>query len=291
MAYIVSQMRKNNNENYMVPLATSLSPTTMTSPNNFGNSSQSFEDFALSGTFQAGVTYYLRFQVKSIPQYFYSGSKMGSQVQAYFQDADSLQIQVILKQDKDSVDEVPEIIGNCFVPTEDFSNISQNNKYNTYTFVFTPTKTYNNLGFKVGRVSFDAINYGSDINGYGYRTWLTDSETDVSEPRYTGINSTVQVSTQGPRIRYGEQGATDKGDFCRLTNLVSPASGWTKFGFQSRPGTLIVVNGEPIIVGRSGIYEIDNGTLIKSFMIAAPNGDDNSNIDAFLLDYAYQTTT
>jgi len=70
--------------------------------------------------------------------------------------------------------------------------------------------------------------------------------------------------------------------------LVTEPSGWLKIGYQCRPGSLIVVNKEPIRVGRSGIYEINNGTIIDSFMIASPGGSDNSKIDAFLLDYAYK---
>ena len=77
-------------------------------------------------------------------------------------------------------------------------------------------------------------------------------------------------------------------DVCELVNLVTESSGWLKFGYQSRPGNLIVVNGEPIRVGRSGIYEINNGTTIEKFMIASPGGSNNSKIDAFLLDYAYK---
>ena len=102
---------------------------------------------------------------------------------------------------------------------------------------------------------------------------------------YTGNgNKQVTVSTQGDRIIYSGQ----NGDVCTLNNLVEQSSGWIKFGYQCRPGSLIVVNREPIRVGRSGIYEINNGTTINSFMIANPNGSNNSNIDAFLLDYAYQ---
>lgn len=64
---------------------------------------------------------------------------------------------------------------------------------------------------------------------------------------------------------------------------------WTRFGYQSRPGNLIVVNKSPMRVGRSGIYELNAGIDIDSFMIAAPQGSDSNNIDAFLLDYAYET--
>ena len=37
--------------------------------------SETFTDFALSGSFESGKVYYLRFQIHQIPKYFYSGSK------------------------------------------------------------------------------------------------------------------------------------------------------------------------------------------------------------------------
>ena len=83
-------------------------------------------------------------------------------------------------------------------------------------------------------------------------------------------------------------GVTEDSDICSLVNLVNKNDGWLKIGYQSRPGSLIVVNQQPIIVGRSGIYELNNGTKINSFMIACPNGSTASNMDAFLLDYAYE---
>ena len=55
-------------------------------------------------------------------------------------------------------------------------------------------------------------------------------------------------------------------------------------GVQARPGTLIVVNKEPIRIGRSGIYELNNGTKITSFMLTP---SDNTE-DSFLVDYIYE---
>jgi hypothetical protein len=109
-----------------------------------------------------------------------------------------------------------------------------------------------------------------------------------------GTITDSSVTTTGRRLEYAssyENEEEGQGDFCILNNIIPDGiqrkNGWFKMGYQSRPGSLIVVNGEPIVVGRSGIYEINNGTLIKSFMIATPGGSDSSKIDAFLLDYAY----
>ena len=273
MAYIVSQLRKNGNTIYMNDINTS--PSTIISPNTFGGS-KTFTDFALAGNFSVGEVYYLRFKVHKIPQYFYSGSsKLASQVAAFADDADILNLQILLKNDsQDEQTTPPEIIGTCTVPQALYTEAES---YSSYSFVFSPSKNFNKLGFRISRVSFDVI--------VTPRNWLLDTTTDVSGQRYTGNgNKQVTVETRGERIFY----SGENGDICTLNNLVEESSGWVKFGYQCRPGSLIVVNKEPIRVGRSGIYEINNGTIINNFMIANPNGSDNSNIDAFLLDYAYQ---
>ena len=277
MAYLISQMRKNNNQDYMIPIT--VSATTITSPNTFGGSNN-FTDFALSGNFSPENVYYLRFKVHRIPQYFYSGSKTATEAGMYVHDADNLNLQILLKNTNDIDEEStpPEIIGTCTVPISEYT---QNNKYSSYSFVFSPTRTCNRLGFRINRVSFDAINSSSP------RNWLIDEETDVSGERYNGSGNTkVPVSTIGDRIIFSGADA----DVCTLVNLVEETSGWLKFGYQCRPGSLIVVNGQPIRLGRSGIYQINNGTIINSFMIASPGGStDKSKIDAFLLDYAYKS--
>ena len=282
MAYLVSQLRKNGSQVYMTDVE--VSPSTITSPNTFGDASKTFTDFALAGTFEPTEVYYLRFQVHKIPKYFYSGSRTVGEVGSYINDADSLNLQILLKNGSELGDEEknpPEVIGNCTVYT---ALETESEAYASYSFVFSPSQTFNRLGFRINRVSYDAISPTP-------RNWLIDSTTDVSKTVYTGDYDAsgrpnqITVSTQGDRIVY----SGDNADLCTLINLVDQSSGWLKIGYQCRPGSLIVVNGEPIRVGRSGIYEINNGTIINKFMIASPGGSNNSKIDAFLLDYAYKS--
>ena len=276
MAYYVSQLRKNGNQIYMVDVP--ITASTITSPNTFGGS-VTFTDFALEGNFTSDNVYYLRFRIHRIPKYFYSGSRTAAEVSMYVNDADNLNLQILLKNGSELGDEEtnpPEIIGTCSVPVAKYN---ESEEYSSYSFVFSPSKTFNRLGFRINRVSYDVINSIP-------RNWLIDSTIDTSpERRYTSVDGAyVQVSTRGNRIEYSGENA----DLCTLNNLVTEPSGWLKIGYQCRPGSLIVVNKEPIRVGRSGIYEINNGTIIDSFMIASPGGSDNSKIDAFLLDYAYK---
>ena len=273
MAYLVGQLRKINEgqQTYMKPIT--VESTTINSPNTFelnnqGQNNNDFTDFALKGNFQFGKVYYLRFRVHKIPQYFYSG-RLSSLIND-FEAADILSVNLILK----NIDQDEENIGNFTVPKAVWNQKSQ---YVSYSFVFTPSKNYDTLGFRVNRVSYDAI-YASSNTA---RTWLTDDPTDVTMKQRETRDGKKDISTQGPRIEINE--------LCELQNIVTEANGWNKFGFQSRPGSLIVVNKQPIRVGRSGIYQINNGTKITSFMIASPGGSVNNKIDAFLLDYAYST--
>lgn len=279
MAYLVSQLRKENNQTGTYMENVSVSSSTITSPNTFGGS-QTFTDFALEGSFIPGQVYYLRFKIHKIPHYFYSGSRTEPEL-AMYQNAEELQLQILLKnnQENDEEKSPPEIVGTCSVPK---SLYNQSEEYSSYSFVFSPSKTFNRLGFRINRGSYDVI--------VGPRNWLIDQTVNQTVPVYgPKAGEQTNVSTVGPRIKW----TGEDGDVCTLVNLVetTPArtSGFLKFGYQCRPGSLIVVNGEPIRLGRSGIYQLNNGTTIKKFMIASPGGSTDSKIDAFLLDYAYKT--
>lgn len=294
MAYIVQQLRKVSDPNtYMIPLA-NLSLTEIDSPDQFGQMEEgriaTRKDLGISGNFQLGKVYYFRFRVHKIPQYFYSGSVQQS-VGFYTNNDDTLSISLILKNEEDVDQEQtpPEVIGSFIVnPAYRPDSGGYQDEYSSFAFVFSPSKTFNQLGFRVNRTKFDAIE--------GNRSWLLDQFTYASNPSKLDIDvpasenkyfenhgTPIDMKTTGARIDW--EAAGENSDFCQLVNIIPNGQKWLKFGYQSRPGNLIVVNNQPIIVGRSGIYEIDNGTKINSFMIAAPN----RQIDAFLLDYAYLT--
>lgn len=90
---------------------------------------------------------------------------------------------------------------------------------------------------------------------------------------------------KGEKI-YEEQDIKVTGEFSRIENILHQ-SNVVQIGIQSRPGALFVVNHEPIYLGRSGIYEVNNGTKITSIGVVAPNGSEKDNIQEFILDYAY----
>lgn len=100
----------------------------------------------------------------------------------------------------------------------------------------------------------------------------------------SGSTDEIELHVPKHRIFFDYDEVTDldlntvlnKGQICKLINIVdkdksrsgSLSETWLKLGYQSIPGSLIVINQQLIRVGRSG--ELNNGMKIKSFMIASP---------------------
>lgn len=324
MAYLVSQLRKNNGQAYMEKLP--IVKTFYQSKDPFGQN-KVFKDYAIGlsngGQFKLNQTYYLRFKIARIPQYYYSSNNAEQHYNtAYFQ-ADTLNLTLLLcknldEESESSVDETEgeetQVIGTCSVP---MAIDIEDPAYSTFSFVFTPVKSFDYLVFKIQRNTYDAIENSVDESddlerGTSGRTWLIDDidtneiETVVrNRSAQSGTTDQIELKVPKHRIFVDYLPSDDlttilnKGQLCKLINIVddeksnsgSKSKIWLKMGYQSRPGSLIVVNQEPIRVGRSGIFELNNGMKIESFMIASPGGAKagNANIDAFLLDYAYQT--
>lgn len=277
MAYAVSQLRKQAGTGTYMQTIT-VTESTFASPNKF-NDSGSFTDFALLGNFEKGKTYYLRFIIHRIPDGWYSRETAG--YYSMFQTADDMTYTLLLKTNAEEDEDTnpPQIIDTFTVKSLALSetNIGSNTVYYSYSTVFTPNKNFGLLGFRLARTAYDVL--------ASQRNWIRESAEKVTKTVYDDSGKPMVLTTQGERIVYKNQ----NGDICLLKDIVglSNSTTWLKMGFQSRPGTLVVVNQQPIRVGRNGTYQINNGTMIDSFMIAAPQGSDNSKIDAFLLDYAY----
>lgn len=291
MAYKVAQLRKvvkQGGKTYMVPVNTTPSEAFYSS-NKFGG--DDFQDFCLTGDFEAGQVYYLRFMIHRIPEGWYSRQFKGEQ--NLFANADDMTITLLLKrtEDQDENDNPPQIIDTFTIESLAVSerDIGANTKYYSYTTVFIPARSMGVLGFRLTRTAYDALAIDEKGNRI-YRRWLLETSEESKRKEVYKISGEEKeiLYALNDRIIY----SGENGDICRLKNIISQNSidgsnHWLKMGFQSRPGTLIVVNKCPIRVGRSGIYEINNGMIINSFMVTAPQGSDDNKIDAFLLDYAY----
>jgi hypothetical protein len=67
----------------------------------------------------------------------------------------------------------------------------------------------------------------------------------------------------------------------------------TKIGIQGPPGMLMCINGEPIRIGPSGIYEIKNGYKINFLSFIRKESYENGaqQLDSFIVDYQYDDST
>lgn len=127
---------------------------------------------------------------------------------------------------------------------------SDTEEYRYFEFIFTPSKTYSYLAFVLNRIAYD------------YQT----------EPR-TITNNDIIIK--------GENG-----DLAEINNILPRTA--DQIGIQTKPGTLLCINREDIRVGRSGTYEINNGLKINFVGIVNPNGTNATNINDFILDYAWE---
>lgn len=89
---------------------------------------------------------------------------------------------------------------------------------------------------------------------------------------------------ENPRIEWLIQDGNFSYNLYKVNNILGLQSGQVaiKIGVQSRPGQMIVINKEPIRIGRSGVYEINNGLQVNYFSIIP---DNNNIIPNFIVDY------
>lgn len=286
---------------------------------------QGFEDLIirLPNNLSVSETYYLRFTIKKVLQNYYSTPNKVAILNGGDADSDTLNFIVYLGrtgenfQDGDPIyydtsnavvtyNDLSKLqqIGTAYVPCQVKESIQQETdidpeniitcpncgfqftkegsesheviadpepEYITFSYVFKPMKSdYNTILLKLNRIGYDVL--------VEPRNWLLQTTTVTDESMNESITFYSNIKCLSP-----------DGQISKLNNIIPQnRTPWKKMGYQSRPGSLIVINDEPIRVGRSGIYELNNGMDIVSFMIANPNGSNIKNIDAFLLDYVYE---
>ena len=250
----VKQIRKDINTNYLS--SRTFTPASVrTKGYESEEGANTFDDFAINYDFENGKTYYLRFAArrKEVDSMDYGPE-------------DSIKFNLVLYEKDgggsgDHAQEKTQTIARDLI-LDPYVPEGYNKRWKSFTIVFTPNDAhYKFLSFKVNRIGYDYLNYDS-----GYRTPFIYSNEPI-----TGDNT----------LNF-----TNEGDFAIINNIL-PNIVADKIGIQSDPGALFCVNKEPIYLGRSGVYEINNGTKISFVGVAAPNGDDNTNIQDFIFDYAY----
>lgn len=129
--------------------------------------------------------------------------------------------------------------------------------YVTYEMILAPNGTYNQILFELNRTSFDYTLENED----GTNGRVIEIEIDNFELVYNVIDH---------------------------LNTILGITELKKIGVQGPPGLLMCINGEEIRIGRSGIYEINNGVVVTFIgFIVKQSSQTDDNLDYFILDYQY----
>lgn len=300
MAIKVGQIRYNNTggTTYLSPVNNNV----VDHPTVIG--STEFIDSAINATFYAGVTYYIRIDIARIninddmgndgvgnkdPHYQNIEVKLyGINSEQYQTIGDILTIEPysggenIDKEEKfinwceaiqHNTDNTPKITDDQYDGAlAYFTNLKKDherrksdkkksNNIKTKTkvieLIFTPYVTSDLLVFELNRVSFD----------YNYAGTEKERKVHFSEDR-------------------------DVGRVNNVLNKVLPVGVTVeKVGIQSTPSSYVIINGEGMRIGKSGVLEINSGVAVNSVGFAAPGAAAVSGGDAaindFILDYIY----
>ena len=128
-------------------------------------------------------------------------------------------------------------------------------EYTTFEIVISPNNNYNEIQFILSREALDYGIYpeeGSDISG-----------------------RVMKIEVDNLSLIYNIM------DYLRTS--IDNKGRLKQIGVQGPTGLLMNINGESIRIGRTGIYEINNGVTISSIGFIIENG----NTDNFILDYQY----
>lgn len=127
------------------------------------------------------------------------------------------------------------------------------NDYSIFELVIPPNQSYNQIQFILNRILID-YNTENDDGSYGRKI---NMEVMKLKEIYNVINFLNPAIENKGRLK--------------------------QIGVQSAPGLLMSIDGEAVHVGRSGIYEINNGISIGYIGFIVEPGDNKY----FLLDYQY----
>ena len=290
MAIKVGQVRKNSGTSYITNL-----PYTFGTFNVTGIGNTTFSEFAIIGNFLINTTYYIRLLINRID----INQNMGDTTGAADNDPNNLNIDIRLYIDN-----------------------SENSSYQTIgePILIQPYFNENTITVLESETSFikwcDACiadgNPAIPAPANDYYTILkelyqhkvdsnTGRQTNITVPYqtvelvFTPYQNSTHLVFQLRRVSYDytitprvlsvvEQEVSDssKHDIATVNNIL-PRTPVNKIGIQTRPGSLVAINQEQMRVGKSGTLEINNGILITSVGMIAPNNDVND----FILDYTY----
>lgn len=290
MAIRVGQIRKASGQSYISGIS-----HTMTYFNTTGVGATTFQDLAIQGNFQANTPYYVRLLIDRIDLNYNMGDTTG----AGDNDPHNLNIDVKLFPDHDPNGKYQTIGEPLLIqPYFNAGSESENTREGAFIRWCEAAKQRLSMDNYAPAAEYYQIlldNYQAKIDNE------TGRETNITAPYqtvelvFTPFKTSQYLVFQLRRVAYDytiaprivaieEQSiaGSEKRDVAIVANIL-PRSQVNKIGIQSRPGSLVLVNREPMRIGKSGTLEINNGIPITSFGMIAPNND----INEFILDYTY----
>lgn len=292
MAIKIGQVRYSTNGNYL----TRINDFTISELPDSSENNKVFKNTILNTPLQAGVTYYLRAAIQRIDANEIMGNGVGDNdahrqiidvkiinetnnfsqtiLESYTIDPyatgaasneynnethflqwcqDCININTININDDDYEGAMDYLVNlqekhNALKPVD---NTTQDNNYvniadQTLELIFTPYRACTGILFQLRRVGYD---------------YLADEQRQIE---FATTNNEADIDLA-------------------IVNNILPTTVADKIGLQTAPGSLIVINGEGLRVGRSGVLELNCDIPISSIGLAAPH----LQVKNFLLDYIY----
>lgn len=212
-----------------------------------------FKDIETKSALSQGITFIDKAIVLTGNNILQSVDKTGTVIKSYY-----MQIKVFKEEESEQLLTIKLVNTNKTKDNEqtlETITIEQGKKndFATFEIVIPPNQSYDQIQFILNRVLIDYNNENED-GTYGRKV---NMEVLKLKEIYNVI------------------------DF--LNPAIENTGRLKQIGVQSAPGLLMSVEGEAVRVGRSGIYEINNGVSV-SFIGFIVEPDDNKY---FILDYQY----
>ena len=212
-----------------------------------------FKDIETKSALSQGITFIDKAIVLTGNNILQSVDKTGTVIKSYY-----MQIKVFKEEESEQLLTIKLVNTNKTKDNEqtlETITIEQGKKndFATFEIVIPPNQSYNQIQFVLNRVLIDYNNENED-GTYGRKV---NMEILKLKEIYNVI------------------------DF--LNPAIENTGRLKQIGVQSVPGLLMSIDGEAVRVGRSGIYEINNGISV-SFIGFIVEPDDNKY---FILDYQY----
>lgn len=291
MSIKVGQIRKISSGH---PYLTEI-PFTITDYDIAGIGNKVFKDFAIKATnkFQLNTTYYIRIKIQRLD----INENMGTTIEAGDNDPHNLNLDIRLytnETEGNGYQTISEPIliepyssGNSSSDLEqekafiDWCNACKTDNSPAITsdasiYLDALIESYNDKQVNINTVT----NYASTADQTIELVFTPYKEAEYLVFQLRRVAYDYNTEARSISLYEDEEGSTTV-EVYSVNNILTQIA--NKIGIQSRPGTLVIINKEPMRIGKSGTLEINNGIFINSVGFAAPN----ENINDFILDYTY----